>query len=136
MLRLITAILLILMSAGLAGCSRTEPPPADVARACEQIQTKLDAADAAFVAHVREIRTEHILLVDYDQKMIDALTAYRDKVRTMLEEEENANRPLHCSGQMLTDVEQGERPRLDRVASYLMDFQRALHQDPQNAYMQ
>jgi hypothetical protein len=129
------AIVVILMAAGLGGCAQPEPPAPIAARACQETQSKLDEADDVFVSRVRDIRTQHLLVLDYDHKMIEALTAYREKVRTILDEEENSRGQYRCSGKLLADVKLGERPRLDKVASYLMDFQRALTQDSPNAYV-
>jgi len=128
-----SAAILLVLAAGLAGCSRTEPSPAAVAKACEQIQTKLDAADEAFVNRVREIRSEHILLVDYDRKMIDALSAYRNQVRVLLDQENSDG--IACTGKPLAEVKLSENPRLNRVNSYLADFQQALKSDRPDVYV-
>ncbi|HUA58531.1 MAG TPA: hypothetical protein VML19_07250 [Verrucomicrobiae bacterium] len=126
----------VILTAGLAGCSQTHLSTQEVAQACQQIQNQLDTADSDFVAHVREIRNEHILLIDYDRKMIGALTGYRNKVRAILDEQENGRGSIHCIGDQLTEVEHNESPRLRRVGSYLIDFERALKQDPPNAYVE
>ncbi len=130
------AALTLVLSAGLAGCSRTDSSPKEVAQACEQIQSQLDSADSDFVARVQQIRAEHILIVEYDRKMIAALRAYRDKVKRTFEEQENGSGRLHCTGKLLADVELAESPRLQRVGHYLIDFERALSQDPPNQYLQ
>ena len=127
---------ILLLSAVLAGCSQPRLSTQEVAQACQQIQSQLDSADSDFVAHVREIRNEHILLIDYDRKMIEALTSYRNKVHTILDDQENGRGNIHCSGNQLTEVEHNESARLRRVGLYLIDFERALKQDPPDAYVE
>jgi len=96
----------------------------------------LDKAEDAFVAQVKEIRNRHILVVDYDREMIAALTAYRDRMRNIIDEDEAASgKRWHCTGKPLAELKLDQEPKLERVQGYLLTFRKALVEDPKDVYV-
>ena len=132
--RLISAVPLLL-AAGLAGCSGPRPPSQGELQACRESQKVLDAAEDKFIARVKELRREKIRMVDYDREMVAALTAYRDRIRAILDDDAANVGRCHCAGEPLTDLKRDTGPRLVRVQHYLGTFQRALREDPPDAYV-
>jgi hypothetical protein len=104
--------------------------------ACREGQKKLNDAEDAFVERVKKIRSQHLLLVDYDREMIAALTTYRDQMRSVLDaDEELFGNRFRCAGQPLADLRLSEQPKLQSVGQYLLSFERALKEDPPDAYL-
>lgn len=96
----------------------------------------LDKSEDAFVARVKEIRNRHILVVDYDQEMITALSAYRDRMRSILDADEAVSGTRwRCQGKPLAELKLDQEPKLERVQGYLLTFRKALLEDPKDVYV-
>jgi hypothetical protein len=127
----------LLLAAGLGACHHPGPTPQAEAEACREAQKSLDRAEESFVARAREIRRQHILLVEYDRQMIAALTTYRDQIRATLDAGEAVGGTRwRCTGKPLANLKLDQQPKLQRVQGYLVTFERALQQDPPNVYVQ
>ena len=87
-------------------------------------------------ARVKEIRRQHILVVEYDREMIAALTAYRDVMRGLLYDDETSpGSQWRCTGAPLSDLKLAEEPKLERVQRFLGTFERAVREDPSDVYV-
>jgi hypothetical protein len=100
------------------------------------MEKMLDKSEDAFIARVKEIRNRHILVVDYDQEMIAALSAYRDRMRRILDADESVTGTRwRCEGKPLAELKLDLQPKLDRVQGYLLTFRKALVEDPKDIYV-
>lgn len=135
-MKLLMPVVNLLMVAGLCGCSHSGPPSSEDVQACKDAKKNLDAAEDEFITQVQQIRGEHILVVDYDRKMISTLTGYRDRVRAILDGDE-AESAGHgrCTGQAHEDLRVEAGQKLNRVHKYLISFQKALHTDRPDTYL-
>lgn len=100
------------------------------------MEKALDKSEDAFIARVKAIRNRHILVVDYDQQMIEALSAYRDRMRSILDADESVTGTRwRCEGKPLAELKLDQQPKLDRVQGYLLTFRKALSEDPKDVYV-
>jgi hypothetical protein len=100
------------------------------------VQKLLDKAEDTFVTRAKEIRNRHILVVDYDQQMIAALSEYRDRMQSVLDEDEAiSGTRWRCTGKPLADLKLDERPKFEKVQGYLLTFEKAVKEDPKDVYI-
>jgi hypothetical protein len=125
-----------LLAVILAGCSGHRLGPHVESAACKELAKTVADQEQAFIAHVRAIRAQHILIQDYDRQMIAAITDRRAALQaTKLTEVSVTEEIAGCSGQSLDDLRHRAQEEMVTLGAFLRDFNRALKSDPQGVYI-
>lgn len=122
--------------AALAGCSSPKGTPQSRSAACTELARTVAAREDAFVARVKQLRSQPILMRDYDRQMIAAITELRARLEaTTLTEMSVSDSVSGCSGQPLDDIRSRVQQQMVNLRAYLNDFKRALKSDPEGVYV-
>jgi hypothetical protein len=92
--------------------------------------------EQAFVIRAQSIRSEHVVLQDYDRQMIAAIIDRRAALQaTKLTELSVTEEVAGCSGKQLDDLRDRAQQELANLRDYLNDFNRALKTDPAGVFI-
>ena len=117
-------------------CSRPRHSAAEEIVACNALSKDVAAQDETFLARAKTIRTQHILMLDYDRQMIAALEQQRAALEATTLTELSVNEEVAgCSGDKLDDMRRRAHEEMLNLRSYLNDFNRALHYDPPGVFI-
>jgi hypothetical protein len=120
----------------LAGCSSHAKPSPHEAQACAALAKALANQENDFVARVRAIREQHVLIQEYDRQMIAAIIERRTALQsTSLTEMSVSEEVAGCSGQPLDDLRRQAQQQMVDLKAFLSTFRRALKWDPQGVYI-
>ena len=120
----------------LSACSTRHGSPVVTAAACTDLAQKVSQQETDFVNRVRDIRGQHLLLLEYDQRMIDAITSRRDALQaTELTEMSVTEEVSGCSGSQLEDLRRRAQHEMTDLRVFLNTFKRALKSDPEGIYI-
>ena len=88
------------------------------------------------MTQAQTIRTQHLLLQDYDRRMIDAINAQRKAIlASRLTELSVSDELAGCSGPKLDDLRHRAQQEMSNLRGFLNDFNRALKTDPPGVYI-
>jgi len=120
----------------LAGCSSPRQSSQSAPEACARLSQTLVDEKMAFVARVKAIRDQHLLVRDYDRQMIAALNQRRAALEsTSLTELSVSEEIFGCSGEQLGDLRREAHEEMTSLQSFLSTFNRALREDTSEVYI-
>ena len=133
---LLTATIPLLLAAALTGCSKN-PEAAEIpSPECQALAKTVAEQEQQFVNRVKEIRSRHITLQEYDQQMIDAISARRDALQsTTLMAMSVTDEISGCRGKALDDMRRNAQRQIADYRVYITTFKNALRSDPANVYI-
>jgi hypothetical protein len=126
----------ILTIALMCGCSRSGPPVRSSDEACSGLAVAITEQEQVFVARVKAIRGQHILLRDYDRLMIAALTDRRSALQSLLRSASSRKGGSStCSGEPLDDLHLGIQREIGHLDDYIKTFTQALNSDSADKFI-
>ena len=126
---------IFLALAYLSGCSRVVPPARSSIAPCTALAASLAEQEAAFVARLKAIRAQHILVRDYDRLMIAALTERRASLRAVLLAESQDRNRSGCFGKPLEGLRLDIRQDLADLDGFIRTFNQALKTDSKDVFI-
>ena len=131
-----TAAIGILALVTLCGCARPARARQDVTRACGALAMTVENQENAFVAHVLAIRSQHILIKDYDRQMIVVLDDRRKEIQATLLTGTSADEGVSgCSGQPLEELRLNAMQEMSRLQSFINNFRHSIREDPEGVFI-
>jgi hypothetical protein len=104
--------------------------------ACEVLTKTLSDQEEGFVTLAQHIRAEHVVLREYDRRMIVAIIERRKTLQaTRLTELSVSDDVAGCSGQQLEDLRYRAMQEMANLRDFLNDFNRALKSDPAGIFI-
>jgi hypothetical protein len=92
--------------------------------------------ESAFVARVQAIRKTHILLREYDRRMIALLEEHRTAIKSALLTDASADEGVAgCSGRQLEELRREALDKMVWLQSSLNTFRLSLREDPAALYI-
>ena len=126
------AALAVLLSA----CAATKRDAAATAAACNALSKSLSDNEQLFVTQAQTIRSQHVMMQDYDREMIAAITERRTALQaTKLTELSVSDDVAGCSGKELEDLRRRAQEEMANLRDYLRDFNLALKSDPAGVFI-
>jgi hypothetical protein len=120
----------------MAGCYSARPSARSTPEACAALVQALNNQRSSFVARVKSIRSQHILVLDYDRQMIAALNKRRAELESTALLAMSVNDDVSgCSGEQLSDLRREAHEEMTSLQSFLTTFNRALKEDPAGVYI-
>ena len=120
----------------LGACSSPSRNAAVNTASCDALAKVFDDQEQAFRTKAQTIRTQHLLLQDYDRQMIDAINAQRKAIlATRLTELSVSESIGGCSGPPLVELRSRAHQEMANLRGFLNDFNRALKTDPPGVYI-
>ena len=127
---------MVILSVLSGACSSPKRDAAANAAACSALSKALTEQEQLFITQAQSIRTQHLLLLDYDRRMITAITDRRTALQaTKLTELSVSDEVGGCSGQELDDLRRRAQEEMSNLRDFLKDFNRALKTDPQGVFI-
>ncbi len=126
----------ILALAMLSGCARPPATPQNVTQACGALAKTVANQETAFVARVQAIRGQHILLRDYDRRMIAVLDARRKAIQSTLLTDASTDEGVSgCSGQSLEELRLNAIQEMTRLQGFINSFRQSIRDDPEGVFI-
>ncbi len=120
----------------LGSCWSTQRETAASPAACAALAKSFNDQEDQFVARAQAIRSEHVLLQDYDREMIRALNDRRKALQATKLTELTVNDEIAgCSGKQLDDLKSRAQQQMANMRDYINDFNRALKTDPAGVFI-
>ena len=127
---------MVILSVLSGACSSPKRDAAANSAACSALSKALTDQEQLFITQAQSIRTQHLLLLDYDRRMITAITDRRTALQaTKLTELSVSDDVAGCSGQELDDLRRRAQEEMSNLRDFLKDFNRALKTDPQGVFI-
>ena len=127
---------MVILSVLSGACSSPKRDAAANAVACTALSKALTDQEQIFITQAQSIRAQHLLLLDYDRRMIAAITDRRTTLQaTKLTELSVSDDVGGCSGQELEDLRRRAQEEMSNLRDFLKDFNRALKTDPDGVFI-
>lgn len=126
----------VLVLASQCGCARSSAQPQHVTEACRILSQSMTDQESAFVARVQAIRKTHILLREYDRRMIALLEEHRTAIKSALLTDASADEGVSgCSGRQLEELRREALDKMVWLQSSLNTLRLSLREDPATVYI-
>ena len=136
MRNLLVAHLVAVLAVVLGACTCPKRDDAANSAACDALTKTLAVQEQTFVTDAQTIRAGHLLLREYDRRMIAAIAARRAAIQaTKLTELSVSDEFAGCSGDRLDELRHRAQREMANLRAYLDDFNRALKTDPEDVFI-
>ena len=129
-------IVTFILCAFSSGCAKRAETAELPSPECQALWQTVANQESTFVKRVKDIRSQHLLMREYDQRMIDAITERRDALQsTTLMGMSVSTEIAGCKGKQLEDMQRNAQRQMVDLRVYLGTFKQALKFDPPDTYI-